>query len=75
MSGWAVAAYIAVAAAVLFGIKQWRVGSRQKTEALRQSWRDRGEVPVWLLLIALLAAICIAGWLVAVAIHHTLGAL
>ena len=42
MSGWAIAAYIAVAAAVLFGIKQWRVGSRQKTEALRQSWRQRG---------------------------------
>lgn len=60
LSAWWFALGPAVTLIVLLGVVQACRMRRHKTEALRQSWRDRGEVPVWLLLIVL-AVLVVAG--------------
>jgi len=60
LSAWWFAVGPAAALAVLGLLVQACRMRQQKTEALRQSWRDRGEVPVWLLLIVL-AVLLVAG--------------
>lgn len=60
LSAWWFAVGPAAALTVLLGLVQACRMRHQKTEALRQSWRDRGEIPVWLLLIVL-AVFLVAG--------------